>query len=522
MARDIGIGELHSLVKTIYAKLNDVIEGRVDEYQRSGKIVPQRIGFDQINLSELLEDLIVVQRAVHWGCSYSSLDRETQRQARVVAFACVCQFIKDEYDGSFWAAYKKRIGLGADNRIYNTVWMPTFKELGVELIRSAERREFVQSFVLEVGIPKGRHKDAIDLFKYYWRYFRSQADTESLMAGLVNGTLDLDHLPASDRVEISRISNCAREYPVPFARVLSSLSRVFAYIERNPSKLVGSLQENAATITAGCGVDPLIVLHSAERLEELLGQVIGLVTPKGLKSLLDRLPQKTRIVIPSGSVVEIEEYDFIQYGKHVVKDIPYTCVPSLAYHPSDLAALPKNEVLQYGDIVLLRVSSAIDVEVNERERPDLVRVLWSEGKHAGSLFYIELKPAMVLRLATICGSVDAVLVGQDGVSGEISLKSIWNPKSRSYFLALSIPHYRLMLPDHASEAVSLHCSAWIDSSMEIFLDENGIGHAEGDREIEDPEPGPIEASLIEESTQDAISINGQVVKHLVELDEVTE
>ena len=199
------------------------------------------------------------------------------------------------------------------------------------------------------------------------------------MDSLLRGELDLGHIPWQDREKIHEISDRARDYPIPFARVLSSLSRIFSFIDRSPTMMIGSLEEKIKAIRIGCGIDPLSILHSSKRLADLISQVVGLVTPEKLAHFLETKPPMLNILTPSGQKVRVKDYKYVHYGEHDIEGVCFTCVPSLAYSPTDLASLKKDEIHRFGDTILLRSDSQIEVVLNDYERDDIVRELWCDG-----------------------------------------------------------------------------------------------------------------------------------------------
>ena len=117
--------------KELIGRLSDhvakVRERRLNEYRSAGVMPPSRITFEEIDVREIRDDLLSIKKTLQWRGHNRGLGTVYLDKASLLAFAGICQLVKDRYNGAFWEDYKSLIGWGADITVYNTIWARAFK-----------------------------------------------------------------------------------------------------------------------------------------------------------------------------------------------------------------------------------------------------------------------------------------------------------------------------------------------------------------------------------------------------------
>ena len=512
-----------SKVKDLYKNIGVARQNLAIEFKQKGRNIPQRIKFEELNLSEYKDEMLEVHRILQWQKYNKYLDEYTN-QARIVAIAGICELIKDEYIGKFWDLYKKYMDRGATSFVYNWIWEQGFKADGIELIRSEWRREFVQSLVQESGIPRKRNKELIEFFILYWRYFRQFSDIESLINDIVEGTIDLSYIPPSDRKKLSELTKDAIEYTRAFSNVVSRLTQIFNFIERSDIYSEDLITEKSELIYKGCGVDPYDVLRDQDQLKKLYHRILNLVTPDKLDRLLARQLPGTKIRIPQGIIIRVDEYDQIMFGIHNLGGVKLICAPTLAYTLEELDQLPYNQVIRNSNNVFLKAKSMISVMVNCRNRPDLVRKFYSyinekHSKFSGYIFYCQLKPAMSMELRTEDDEVHETVCELDGTYCVPQLQ--YNYRKNKHHLSIHIPGFRIKMEDFANKKIVFLSEYDNESLFELELDDNGIGiYPEQNIILNSPFPGNRKYTVIKKDSLLPLVCHGKEIEYFLNLDEV--
>ena len=517
--------EFSELVSNLHGWIEEKRATRLREYDAIGMPPPPRVRFEELDLHDRLDELLSVQKTLQWRGHHSALQKaRLAPAAREVAFAGICQFVKDDYDGRFWDAYKRRIGWGQDTYVYETLWAKAFREMGAELLRGYCRREFVQSFVLEAGIPKHRNRDIIEFFVMYWRYFRDWPDVEGLLHSIQNEAVDLYRLPFRERARLQELCELGREFPIPFARVVAKLGRVLEFVEGCGEITGDNILDSLARIREGCGFDPLEIMHDRASLQRLFERVCGLLPPSKLEAILATIPPATTMQTPCGAREQIRDHGSVEYGTYVLDGAQYTCVPSLAYSLEDLSRLPEDQVVQHGSSVLLRSRSTIRLLLNGRPRDDFARRLHitasGRPRCLGYLLYVEMKPAISLEIETENGVVQERIDPEDGVAGTLTLQ-LRRLSSESSPLGLQLLMPRLLVSKRqlATRTVGLYEGEEAEPRLELALDAMGGGRTfHRVLPVGDPTPGTLSLRLLSTDDLMPVSSRGNDVRYSVELE----
>ena len=176
-------GAFANEVNCLHKEIEAALERRLGEYVAAGLDVPQRIKFEELDLRHFMARMLSVHKTLQSNVHYSVLRLFSQeaRKARTVAIAGICELVKEGFLGKFWDTYQKFIGWGPDTTVYDWIWEKGFQDLGIALVRSEYIREFVQTLVLESGVPKKSISDIVNFFILYWRYLSNNPDVERLI-----------------------------------------------------------------------------------------------------------------------------------------------------------------------------------------------------------------------------------------------------------------------------------------------------------------------------------------------------
>ena len=284
------VNELHAIIEKKQERIKN-------EIYATGRKMPERITFEEIDMSAHLDDLLAIQKTLQSRNHQWRIDTEysVKRKALTVALAGVCQLIKDHYVQTFWDIYGNRIGWRQDNYTYD-LWEEGFKNEGIKLNRT-NRREFVDSFIHEAGIPRGLQGFVIDFFLIYWRHFRNE-DVEKLIDIVGERKIFDGDIPGSDLSKLRTIVSRVREFKSAFSRRIERLISIVSFIEQSPDLKIGDVEANYRLIQKECGIDPREIIRNESRLHEIWIQVFSLVTPRRFVAVLAELEKKEKIILP--------------------------------------------------------------------------------------------------------------------------------------------------------------------------------------------------------------------------------
>lgn len=517
---EIKIIESFGEFKAEVDRLSDLIlkakDHRKAELLSKGRSVPKRISNEELDLGAYMNEMLSVHKTLQWRGHNQSLGIR-KKNARAVALAGICELIKAEYIGNFWDIYTKHIGWGANTTCYNWIWEEAFKEAGIDLIlgRGGYRREFVQTLVLESGIPRKGRKTVIEFFILYWRYLRHENDIEKLIRAIVEGTINLSFIPGHDARALTHLCISAQEFSKAFSHAIDKLKTVFAYIEESEDVLSGDLAEYAETIYRETGVDIGDVFRGGNQLRNLYERILGLVTPDKLRKILKSTVYGTRIVIPDGTNIRVEEYRNILYGEHRLREATFSCVPTLAYTIADLKNLPFNNVMRDGNDIVLKSRSNIYPVINGRERPDLVSAFYVRGgrghtENCGNIFHGVIYPATTINVSTEDGWVRESFCELDGFYCSPTFQHYY--KDNKHNLTLFFPTLRLKAAALANKMISIYSDGFEGPIFDVQLDEMGFGVSSNQQTIlPEPHEGIVKIWASDADSSAPVVINGSSV-----------
>ncbi len=398
-------------INRLYGKIRSEKERRVAEYCAIGWAPPARISFEELDLSQFKQEMLVIHKTLQWRGHNRRISASEARKARLLAIAGICELIKDEYVGKFWKMYDKIIGLDNITTVYNWIWGKGFREAGIEMLGD-ERREFVQTLVMESGVPKNRAPDIISFFEIYWRYLLGRNVLDVIKD--LDSDIPFAHIPREDRNRLRSLGATALEYTRAFALAVSRLSAVFEYISASDDIFGGSIDKWSDQIFRATGINPLTYLRGGDQLRRLYDKILGIVTPEKLHRIMAAKPPGTKVNTPDGREIRTDHYENIQLGQHKIDGALFICLPAPGLELTFLTSLPASSVVQHGDALILRSVAEITPVVNGSVRTDLVRKLFMGRNDYGHLFFCLKKVAMEIILRTSDGRVDTLLSGKDG------------------------------------------------------------------------------------------------------------
>jgi len=517
------VEEFRKEIDDLFAIIQEARKKRISEYESLNRPVPARIRFEELDLAEHKTRMLQVHRTLQWRRYNNEIERH-DKKARVVAIGGICELIKDEYVGKFWEVYGKYMEWGPDYTVYDWIWEKGFRQEGVELVKTG-RREFVQSLVLESGIPKRRAREIIEFFTIYWRYFRKYEDTEALIKSVLDRMDELAGLPITERERFRRLCEEAAEFSKAFALAISKLSRVFRYIEVSESLFSDGIENHVEEIYRGCGIDPMEILRDRNQLKALYEKLAGLVTPNKLGVILSSQLPGTKIRLPSGVQTRADQYTEIIYGEHALGDVRFYCVPDTSYSPGDLERLPFDTVIRHGGRVLLKSRVAITAKVNGMVRPDLVRPFYARipdggPTFSGNIFSLDLQPAMSVELSTANSRVRETVFSLDGARCFPELRHYSATRSNAHGLAIFIPGFRIRSRGLVSRQLLFLTSLCEEPVFTVQTDETGAGFAsESHCLIKEPEPGKVRLYPVLRDSMQPVSAGGREIVFEVDLEE---
>lgn len=518
--------EFIRLTEKLYQYIEDDRNRIRQYYLAKGRPIPDRISFEELDLRDHMTEMLSVQKTLHHGFYHNINDRAASK-ARSVAIAGICEFIKNDYLGRFWDSYKQLIDRGGDNTVYNWIWEKGFRDEGIELIHSrfSGRREFVQSLILESGIPKRRISDIIYFFVVYYRYLRKYEDIEDLVIRLAEDTIILPVLSSSERADLMHICKNAIDYSHAFARVIEKLKAVFDFIEKSGEIVSQNIRDHTDLIYEKTGIHPLEILRDEEQLEQLYRRLLGFLTPPRLRRILTSLPPATSVMRPSGRSISAGEYRFIQYGEHVIGSVHFTCVPVYGLDPEKLDRLPYNELIDVGGGVLFKSTGKLKVTIDGFERYDVTR--WFYIKKMGSpmpegaVFFSEIPEATSLVIRDEKGEVLAERNPETGFFFIISLGYLGCHEEHRHGLKIDINRFRLHDSSLANREIFFVAGENEEGALTSFIDRNGTAGLDGcDMEIANPYPGEVIVRSIDCNTNKELIVNAKPVEQSIKMDSV--
>ncbi len=457
-------------------------------YEHVGRTVPERISFEEIDLSPLKNRLLSVHKTLEYKGRFLSPQRA--RKARIIAIGGICELIKDGYVGKFWDLYRSHIG--EDNRgfVYDKIWAKGFKESGIELIQG-ERREFVQTLVMESGVPKERTGDIISFFEIYWRYLRPM-DVKEIISDLnENSYLSFRKVPRLERSKLKKLSENASEYTRAFVRAVDRLTAVFDFISESEKIHGGNVREFANEIFKGTGIHPFSFLRNHEQLELLYKKLLGYVTPSKFKKIIETKPPNTLITTPDGKKIKAHQYHNIIFGEHLLENALFFCVPDKNFDLKKLKSIQHNRIEKFGNSVLLKSNADIIPRVNSSLRNDLVNTFYFNKEKCGNIFYFRDISGCSIHLKTSDKKVNDFIYGDDGFSGNCFLMA--EKKNDTISLHLKVKTLRLLCRGLRDKNILFKIPEYNLLIHEGRCDPTGLARCSERRfPIENPQPGNIE------------------------------
>jgi hypothetical protein len=517
------LDEFRALVEALYQKIENARERRRLEYIALGRTVPDRISFEDLDLSRYLPEMLSIQKTLQWRGHNPHLGALSSK-ARLVAVAGICELVKNEYMGRFWETYQKLIGWGPDSTVYDWLWEKGFREEGIELIRnSAGSRQFVQSLILESGIPKRRIGDIIEFFVIYYRYLRHNQNIEDLITRLSEGSLILPALSTAERARLADICNNAADYSRAFALVVQKLNVVFDFIEKSGEIISKNIRDYTELIYEKTGIHPLEILRDPEQLERLYNRLLGFVTPVRLRRILATISPGTTVRLPSGKTISAGKYRFLQYGEHLIGSSSFICVPSAALSPEKLASLPYNQLLELEGGLLLKSQQKLKVTIGGFERFDVVHWLFTRSmtssRSEGAVFYSEIPPAAELIIRDETGRLIAERPPQTGFSSSLSLGYFGNHEQHRHGLKIDVHRFRLYYPSLADQKLLFVTENPEDKPLMFSVDGNGSVCLEQRYiRIRSPRSGQVIVKALHFDSRQEVVVRGKSLKSSLQLD----
>ena len=411
--------------------LNAIIEENrksvQDEYRKAGRAIPERITFEEFDLSSSISELLAIQktlqsRSLKWKLSSRPCLR---RKALTVAFAGICQLVRDHYVGAFWDIYESRIGWRQDSHVYS-LWEETFEQERAELICTTIRREFVDSFVNEAGIPRSLQKHLVDFFLIYWRYFR-HGNVEDLID---RETFDRD-VPDSIIENLRAIVSNIREFKSAFVRRIERLIDIVSFIETSPGIKIGDVENNYRLIQQERGVDPREIIRNETRLHKIWVQIFSLITPSRFIATLSEFDLNEKILLPDGTQTTAQFCSPDQYGAYRYSKGLLTCVPDLSLDPEQIGSMPFDTIMRLGNFIFLKSENEIKIEIDGSIRQGYVKPFYLNKTFAGHVGFVrDHRYHPTIRIFTPDRRIDRTFHGKYTVDFSPRLRCVRNRRRK--------------------------------------------------------------------------------------------
>ncbi len=489
------LNQFRAQINRLHEKILIEQEKRREEYAATGCTSPSRIRFEELDLSRFRQEMLAVHKTLQSRRHNYDLWPQEAGKARFVAIAGMCELIKEEYTGKFWDLYERIIGWKNDLTVYDWIWDRGFREAGIDMLGD-ERREFVQTLVMESGIPRHRAADIINFFEIYWRYLRGK-DVHGVIETL-NTSRTFHQIPRADRERLKGLAATATEFTRAFALAVDRLSRVFECIEGSDEIAGGRIEDWTDHIFRATGINPLTILRGTEQLRKLYDRILGIVTPDKLSRIIAAKPPGTMLTLPNGRTARTDHYDNIQLGLHLIEGAQFTCIPALGLDLSFLEKLPRSELKWRDNAALLRSFSDIIPVMNGSVRTDLVRKLFVNKRDCGNLFYFVKKVASDISLRTADGRVNELIIGRDGFECHpyLHLQRIF--RRATYVLSVRVNSIRLAATGMREKDVRFFCDREEGALFEGKTDHWGrAACAERSVLLNSPEPGSVSFTAVD-------------------------
>lgn len=494
--------EFRDFIDRLTNEVSKVRQARLNEYRAAGVEPPSRVTFEEIDLQRFRDDLLSVQKTLQWRGHNQSLGTVYLDKARLLAFAGVCQFVKDRYNGAFWENYKSEIGWGPDNTVYNTIWARAFKLEGAELIESASRREFVDSFINETGIPPHLQDDLLEFFGLFWTYFREERtdadDIVRLITDVVDDDIDLSRIPERDSSVLNRVCNDVSDLASSFARRVAKLLTIASYIETADEIIPDGRDENLDRIEVGTGINPRSVFRNEARLEKFWSIILERVTPGSLVSIILARFRNSVVEKPDGSQVQGADFRCDMYGGYSVGGTRFVCVPDISLSLEFLEMLDEGRPVEISSGMVMRSADRIRLiregENGQESRRSSMLPLYVEEREMGFISF----------LAHEEGTTSVKIRGVNGEDrGRVRtlarryfnprLRVRWNWRRQKYALYARLGSVSLVFRAQPSSTCLLFANSRTKPLAELKLNESGEGRAKiQDLIFASPEPGEVE------------------------------
>ncbi len=505
--------EIHSL----YTKICSEHERREKELKLIGLRPAGRMRFEELDLGPFKKNLLSVHKTLQWRGHNSHLSLRDAQKARFISIAGMCELIKDEYVGKFWNLYEKTIGWDKDYTVYDWIWEKGFNEAGIEILGD-ERREFVQTLIMESGVPKNRTVDIVNFFEIYWRYLRGH-EVFSVIQDLKSDR-SFAHIPRQDRLRLIALSSTASEYTRAFAMAVGRLSAVFEYVSTSDEIIGGHIDDWVEHIFRAIHINPLTILRDGEQLRKLYNKLLGIVTPTKLLQIMDGKPPGTEIICPDGKKQRVDFYKNIQLGTHKLDGALFTCLPDPGMDLLFLTSQSASKVIQHGDAIILRSISKITPVINGSVRTDLVNELFLNNKSRGYLFYCLKKVAMEIGLHTADGRIDTVISGKEGFVCYPYLHYQGDRRKQTHSISARVNSIKLASTGLKNRDFSFVCSHENNYIHKGTVDSSGRAScAERSVILESPEPGDVVFAAVDEILDEYLVLPEGEAKTTLSLEE---
>lgn len=485
------LNEFKALIDRLYEIVAAARDDRLDQYKAAGVELPGRITYEEIDLEDISDDLLTIQKTLHAGyhirqlsyCKGSYFDR-----ARSLAFAGICQFVKDHYNGSFWESYEEKIGLIQKNSIYNTIWEPAFRLEGVELIRTRNRREFVDSFVNETGIPKYLQESLLEFFGLFWLYFKEERnnveDIIRLISDINDGQEALRQLSGKQRKSLERVCRSVSDIGSSFARRVVKLLKISDFLSKTSELVFLSKEDCFVLVEQRTGIDPRTIFRNTRRLEKFWGYVFERVTPSKLNAIVYRKYRDSLIEKPDQSSVKGDRFKCDMYGVYTIDDSRFICVPDISLSLEFLADLQSDSLAETSSGVIARTEDRTTVISEDGARK---KIHFSEGLpffivkqgwiyDMGFLAFLpHLPKTNIVRLkGADAESRDSVIVSARR-SFNPRLRIRWNWRRQRFSLFVRLGTVSLVIRSQKNTTCLLEANSRSKPLAKIELDANGGG-----------------------------------------------
>lgn len=494
--------EFKELIDRLSVRVEEIREARIEEYRAAGTKPPERVPYEEIDLGDIADDLLSVQKTLQWRGHNRLLGTVYFDKGRRLAFAGICQFVKDRYNGAFWDAYEREIGWRADQTVYNTIWARAFRLEGVELILRSNGRQFVDSFINETGIPAHIQDDLLEFFRLFWTYFREGSpcveDIVELIDDVAKAEAEDAHLSFGDRQSLRAVCREVKDMASSFARRVAKLLAIALFIENSDEIIPDGRQENLEKIQVGTGIDPTSIFRNSGRLEQFWSYILERVIPARLERVArhrfgGRIVQK-----PDGTSVKTENLRCDMYGVYTIGPSRFVCVPDISLDLEFLENLDEDVPMELACGLLLRSRERLTLQPEAEDEDELFfstsLPLYRNGTELGHFSLLKSR-----------GSTHSVRVraanGEERDQLKLSprryfnprLRVRWNWRRRRYSLYAALGTISLNFRGFPYSQCQLRASSRTKSLAEVELDERG-GYRTSIRDLifTDPRPGPID------------------------------